>query len=98
MDRSWTALVGLVMVGAIAVGCAPTSRSSDLGTGGPESYLPPSSCSECVESAEAAPPGFDAALACYDGCNWCYCTAEGLVSCTARFCGGDAEVGGDAGL
>jgi len=32
----------------------------------------------------------DPATTCYDGCNWCTCTADGLVDCTAIFCFGDA--------
>ncbi len=87
MARSWFRVMGLVMVvSAMGVGCAPSGRSSDLGTGDPDSFLPPSMCAECVAGPDA-PPGFDAELACYDGCNWCYCTADGLVSCTARACG-----------
>lgn len=102
MACSWSRVVGRLMglvlvVSAMGVGCAPSGRSSELGTGDGDSFLPPSACPQCVESAEPTPPGLDAALACFDGCNWCYCTADGLVNCTARFCAGDGSLGADAG-
>jgi hypothetical protein len=84
--------MGLLMVAwTMSAGCAPSSRSEDLGIGESESYLPPSMCPACVmePAPPAPPPSYNPDFVCYDGCNWCYCTAEGLVFCTARGCSPD---------
>jgi hypothetical protein len=59
--------------------------------------LPRAMCGvACSMDRTLAPPGYDPATTCYDGCNWCTCYFDGLDDCTARFCF-DADVSPDAG-
>ncbi|MBX7195044.1 MAG: hypothetical protein K1X94_23525 [Sandaracinaceae bacterium] len=53
----------------------------------------------CEDALSSPPPGFDRATSCFDGCNWCVCTATGLERCTAIACVGDAGPWtGDVGI
>lgn len=68
-----------------AVGCVDAGA---LDAGTPRAPLPREACG--CEGGPPPPPGMDPATTCYDGCNWCTCTAEGLANCTARACWPDA--------
>lgn len=46
-------------------------------------------CEPTLESHLTSGPAW---AACFDGCNWCSCSTEGPVDCTARHCSPDAGV------
>lgn len=50
----------------------------------------------CQAGGPSGPSGFNGPDSCWDGCNWCHCTAEGTLSeCTALAC--DAGLSPDGG-
>lgn len=60
--------------------------------------LPAEMCAPACSPAPYGPPLWvDSESLCYDGCNWCACTADGPMNCTARDCSaldaGDADGG-----
>jgi len=68
----------------------------DDGAGGDDEprALPATACAPaCEPGGPPAPPGYDGDSVCYDGCNWCWCTTAGPVSCTAQEYVGDAGPG-----
>ena len=79
--RGWA----VIFVFATCATLAACSPSSGAAVSAP---LAREACG-CTEGPPP-PPGMDPATTCYDGCNWCTCTADGLVNCTARSCLGDA--------
>lgn len=104
-----TRIAPCVVLLVLVLGCSSTPAPVDAGRdAGPTAPL----CIArglCVALAGAPPPpsGFTSD-SCYDGCNWCTCTAEGeLDYCTARACldggrptdsGVDAAVETDSGV
>lgn len=92
LARTLGALALALVVGA---GCAEEEPLPD-GAGKPaDAAMPPAdglrAAAECAPACgpltEPAPSGvYDGPSACYDGCNWCVCTAAGPSACTARLC------------
>ena len=70
------------------LGACNSSSSTPASDGGVDSgYLPAEMCApECTAPPEPLPPGYDRETTCYDGCNWCHCSADGPIDCTARAC------------
>jgi hypothetical protein len=85
------------------VGCSASTTPGDagvLGDGGPDAGPPgPDSGVHgrdlCIARGLCTEPSFIPSGvpldSCYDGCNWCSCSADGQITgCTARACEGDA--------
>lgn len=91
------------MCAGVGLGCDGDETPMDAGTemgadAGPYRLLADMCAPRCT-----ADPAFpyvgpeEQRYICYDGCNWCTCTTEGPMSCTARACVGDAATDADGG-
>jgi len=73
------------------------ARCLDAGSG--PTLLPWAQCSTLCTAIPAGNyfPDHEGPSACYDGCNACLCSTDGLVHCTLRGCPPDEDAGVDQG-
>ena len=97
MNRALCAAIVALSVGV--VGCsASMTPTGDAATGSTAALCIAHGL--CTHAASPAPPGFPQDY-CWNGCNWCTCTAAGQLDlCTAQACDagprGDASASNDA--
>ena len=87
------------LLAAALTGAAACTTDTPVATedSGPPTLLPGSMCAPAC-TAMGPPFADQTEFTCYDGCNWCDCSTEGPIHCTARAClDASVDAGPDAG-